>query len=145
MDKMGKSRNELRKASKAKTREALANTDPDNVELQQRAERYHTAQKAKREALEAEYPGLTRLEIDHQKALQKALQKEAKARIAVDNVQSQLRNREQRLKQAKDAGVCHLSLSSYQKGFTNEFRRNVGQSQTALPSSRASSALLWST
>ncbi|KAG7009359.1 hypothetical protein G7Y79_00003g012270 [Physcia stellaris] len=101
---MGKSRNELRKVSKAKTREALANTDPDNVELQQRAERYHAAQKAEREAREAEYPGLTKLEIDRQKALQKALQKVAEARTAVDAVQSQLRNREQRLKQAKDAG-----------------------------------------
>lgn len=137
---MGKSRNELRRARRAKTREALANTDPDNVELQQRAERYHTAKKAEREAREAEYPGLTTLEIDQQKALQE----EAEARTAVDTVQSQLRNREQRLKQAKDAGVCHLSLSSYQKGSTNECHRNVGQSQTALPSSRASSVLLWS-
>ena len=140
---MGKSRNELSKASRAKTREALANTDPDNVELQQRAERYHAAQKAKREALEAEYPGLTKPEVDRQKALQKALQKVAEARTAVDTVQSQLRNREQRLKQAKDKEVCHLT--SYHECSTNECYRNGEQSQIALPSSRASLVLLWST
>lgn len=115
---MGGNRALQRKVNRAKNREALAKTEPDNVELRQRVDFYHAAQNAKREARQTEYPGLGKRKI----SLQKALEEEAVPKKAVHAAESLLSDREERRKQAKGQGVCHLS--SYSKGSTNECYKN---------------------